>query len=73
MRVGIALFLGLIAAALVVAYFLIFAEWSWKKVITRIVVICAVITPLMLINNYRLFVIAVLAAIVFEIKNLLQK
>ena len=73
MRVGIALFLGLIATALVVAYFLIFAEWSWKKVITRIVVICAVITPLMLINNYRLFVIAVLAAIVFEIKNLLQK
>jgi hypothetical protein len=53
--------------------FWIFAEFRWGKIITWIVGISAVIMPILLIDNYRIFVIAVLATIAFEIKNLLQK
>ena len=72
MGIKIAL-LFLIVAIAVTAYLWIFAEFRWGKVITWIIGICAVIMPILLIDNYRLFVIAVLVTIVFEIRKLLQK
>jgi hypothetical protein len=72
MGIKIAL-LFLIVAIAVTAYLWIFSEFRWGKVITWIIGICAVIMPILLIDNYRLFVIAVLVTIVFEIRNLLQK
>ena len=72
MEIKIALVLLIVATA-VTAYFWIFAEFKWGKIITWIIGICAVIIPILLIDNYRIFVIAVLATIAFEIRKLLQK
>lgn len=70
MHIKLAIFLGLVTAALVVVYFCFFAEWSWKKVVAWIVGICAAIAPLVFIDHYRLFIIAVMVAVFFEIKHL---
>ncbi len=72
MEIKIALLLLIVATA-VTAYFWIFAEFKWGKIITWVIGICAVIMPILLIDNYRIFVIAVLATIAFEIRRLLQK
>jgi hypothetical protein len=72
MEIKIALLLLIVTIA-VTAYFWIFAEFRWGKIITWVIGICSVITPIMLIDNYRIFVIAVLATIAFEIRRLLQK
>lgn len=72
MEIKIALVLLIVATA-VTAYFWIFAEFKWGKIITWVIGISAVIIPILLIDNYRIFVIAVLATIAFEIRKLLQK
>jgi hypothetical protein len=72
MEIKIALLLLIVATA-VTAYFWIFAEFKWGKIITWVIGISAVIMPILLIDNYRIFVIAVLATIAFEIRRLLQK
>ena len=72
MEIKIALLLLIVATA-VTAYFWIFAEFKWGKIITWVIGICAVIMPILLIDNYRIFVISVLATIAFEIRRLLQK
>ena len=72
MEIKIALLL-LIATIAVTAYFWIFAEFRWGKIITWVIGISSVIMPILLIDNYRIFVIAVLATIAFEIRKLLQK
>jgi hypothetical protein len=72
MEIKIALLLLIVTIA-VTAHFWIFAEFRWGKIITWVIGICAVIMPILLIDNYRIFVIAVLASIAFEIRRLLQK
>lgn len=73
MNIKVAAFLGIIITILVVTYYLICEDWSWKKVILWIVGLNAVTTALLVIDNYRVFIIAIIFAILFEFKNLSQR
>lgn len=44
-------------------------RWSWSKIVKHIIVTSLIIAPTVLLDNYRIFVIAIFLAVVFEIKN----
>lgn len=44
-------------------------RWSWKKTVKICLLISAVIAPLMFLDNYRIFVIAILIAVIFEFRK----
>jgi hypothetical protein len=56
-----------------VSFFGFINQWPWQKIVKRIIIISAITTPLVLIDNYRLFIIAFLIALIFECKNLMKK
>jgi hypothetical protein len=66
-------FVLIVTITIVVSFLGLINDWGLKKIIIRILLISVVIAPLVLIDNYRIFIIAVLAAALFECKHLLQK
>lgn len=64
------IFIIVILTVFVVSFYGFINKWSWYKIAKYVVFISATIAPLALIDNYRIFIIAFLLALVFEYKNL---
>jgi len=44
-------------------------RWTWQKIVKRSLLICAITTPLLLLDDYRIFIISILLAVIFEFRK----
>lgn len=44
-------------------------RWSFKKIFAYVIITSLLIAPLALLDNYRIFIIAILLAVFFEYKR----
>lgn len=44
-------------------------KWTWQRIVKNIIIISVILTPLALLDNYRIFIIAIIVVVIFEMKN----
>jgi hypothetical protein len=68
MKIEIAAILFLIAAAAIILYHLFCVKWNWGRVLGYITLCFFVVLAFTILDNYRIFMIAVVAIALLEFK-----